>query len=324
VVEQQKKFAYTKKNIDQEIEIENEIQRELEVSRARRTNAEEEKKDRSVIYHHTRTIEQPRYVEEQNVGVYDRTATYDAINRSGGKYQHIDDSYYVEQRPERIERVVETISQPAIIQTSERRRGTSRGGGTFVNEKYRADGMASSNRRSGQGYVSVEPVRSTVREVVTHQSPHNKIRTGTFGNTGESHYESNIIREGGEVVNRGNTRYIEEEYLGDGMERNIRTGVGGTVITGGTLGGGNVRRIQSSSRYVRSPEGKAEMRSKLHEERMRSELPVQGSPRSYSSNQNLRVERTGGGGKVKTTKTKIRTTTGRRNFDDFDSEDDSD
>ena len=166
-VAQRKKFAYTKNEYDQEKEIEADIQRELEMSRVRKTEALRNKPP--VIYHHTRYIEKPRYVEEANLTPYERTATYDAVNRSTHNYQHIDDSYYLQQRPERVERVVERDYNPGVTQIDSRRSPRSRSG-TYVNPQYQADAAVSPNaasRRSGEGYVSREQVVSSSRHMST-------------------------------------------------------------------------------------------------------------------------------------------------------------
>ena len=95
-LEKVRKTRYTIRQKDQEQEIEEDIQRELARSRQIRNQQAREKKERPIVYHEARYIQQPRYVEEQNIGVYPRTATYDAINRGDSKYQqdtYIDRAY---------------------------------------------------------------------------------------------------------------------------------------------------------------------------------------------------------------------------------------
>ena len=174
---QRKKFTYQKNKIDQEREIEEEIQRELEVSRLRRTQVEQEKDKRPVIYHHTRYIEKPRYVEENPITAYDRTATYDAVNRSVHQYQNIDDSYYVQQRPERVERVIDRQYAPGVGEVDSRRTGRVTGdvtGRSYVNPNYQATGEVSNSRRTGEGYVSREPITAPARVLQVPQAEYQR------------------------------------------------------------------------------------------------------------------------------------------------------
>ena len=274
-LQQRKKYTYTKHKIDQEKEIEDEIQRELQASRVRRTDVAREKKERPVVYHHTRYIEKPRIVEEQDIGVYDRTATYDAINRGTRKYQHLDDSYYVQQRPERVERVVETVYEPPVIETAERRLPRSASRKSFVNPNYLAEDVAyQTSRRSGEGYVSREAPRTTVREVVTHQSVDRSPRvasSGRVGNRGQYRYTSgDVMRDDGRDVVYTSGQVVRE---GDRQGRKSLRGEEqvtlGTQIVDGARRQGNIEEVK----YVERAEG------------------GDNSPRSYSSNQRLQEAR---------------------------------
>lgn len=307
-LEKQKKYTYTKKKVDQEREIEDEIQRELMVSRQRRTDAAYEKKERPVVLHETRYIERPRVVEEQNIGVYDRTATYDAINRSDRQYQHIDDSYYVQQRPSRVERVVEQTYEPGVVETNERRRSVSRGRGTYVNEKYRADGLGSPARTSNIGYVSREMPRSTVREIATNQVFEGSPRV-INNRGGEERFAREVIREGGEVY-RSPNRAGSQTRGGS----NFATTGGERVVTrevSNVNPAGSSRAVRVGGTTIRE-EAKFEGRNER----------TQGSPRSYASNSNLRVDRAAEDGRRVVETTKERRVSKNRNFDSFDSEDD--
>lgn len=314
-VRQEKKFTYTKNKIDQEREIDNEIQRELELSRMRKTETVREKNERPVVYHHSRYIEKPRLVEEQNMGVYDRTATYDAINRSARQYHHIDDSYYVQQRPEKVERVVETVYTPGVTRIDERRSRSPAHAlrKSYVNPQYQADYEV--DRRSGEGYVSAEMGRSTAKHIEVPRGQVHVVRDEAVRQDGSPRMVGTTATR---VVN---SRY-GEEGVGTGLAR--RTGgyddevnvrYAGEGVSSGYAGDRNVR-VGSGGRE----EAKVQLRSETR----------QTSPRSYSSNQNLRAEAKGvnrvTGGVVdmrKGANQKQRATGGARNFDDFDSEEDS-
>jgi hypothetical protein len=148
--------TYRKKVIDQEKEIEAEIERELRNSRVRKTEIIQEKEKRPIVYHHTRYIERPRYVEEVEFNRMADTATYDAVNRSPGRYEHMRDSYYVEQqRPSRVERVVERSYEPGVRETRMTRSGNFRK--SYVAPGYDAEiEDRRILRKTGEGYVSRE------------------------------------------------------------------------------------------------------------------------------------------------------------------------
>lgn len=321
-VVQEKKFTYTKNNIDQEREIDNEIQRELERSRLRKTETAREKNERPVVYHHSRYIEKPRLVEEQNMGVYDRTATYDAINRSARQYHHIDDSYYVQQRPEKVERVVETVYTPAVTRIDERRSRSPAHAlrKSYVNPQYQADYEV--DRRSGEGYVSGEMARSTAKHIEVPRGQVHVIR-------------DEAIRQDGSprMIGTTATRVVNSRYGEEGVGTGLARRTGGyedevnVRYAGEGVNSGYARRSgeYEDDRNVRVGSGGRE------EAKIRSETR-QTSPRSYSSNQNLRAEAKGvnriTGGVVDmrkgtNLKQKQRATGGGRNFDDFDSEEDS-
>jgi hypothetical protein len=312
-VQQRKKFTYTKNEINQEREIENEIQRELNLSRVRKTETVRDRSERPVVYHHSRYIEKPRLVEEQNMGVYDRTATYDAVNRTSKKYHHVDDSYYVQQNPERIERVVETVYQPGVTRLDERR---SRSPGnalrkSYVNPQYQAeyevdDGRSGAyvgnpqyqtsyqadDRRSGEGYVSREVDRSPIRQIEVPRGQVQVIRD-------ESIRQDGSPRMVGTTATRVTTN---NRYEGDGV---------GTGLPARNM------RVQPGLRE----ETKVITRSDNRHY----------SPQSYSSNQNLRTEPVrvpdrakGGAVDMRQQINQSQKSAGRKsNFDDFDSEDDS-
>ena len=311
-MEQRKKFTYTKNVVNQEREIENEIQRELNLSRIRKTDTVRERNERPIVYHETRYIEKPRLVEEQNMGVYDRTATYDAVNRQSKKYHHIDDSYYVQQNPQRVERVVETVYQPGVVRVDERR---SRSPGhalrkSYVNPQYQAeyevdDGRSVAyvsnpqyqtsyvvdDRRSGEGYVSREVDRSPVRHI---EVPRGQVRV----------IRDEPIRQDGSprMIGTTATRVANNRYDGDG------------------LGTGFVTRNIISEPRLRE-ETKVQVRSDNRHQ----------SPQSYTSNMNLRTEparvlgrTTGGAVDMRQQINQNQRSAGRKsNFDDFDSEEDS-
>lgn len=204
---QQRKFTYQKNKINQEKEIEEEIQRELEVSRLRRTQAEQEKDKRPVIYHHTRYIEKPRYLEENPITPYDRTATYDAVNRSVHQYQNIDDSYYVQQRPERVERVTERQYAPGVAEVDTRRSARLAGditGRSYVNPNYQAAGEISNSRRTGEGYVSREPGTAPTRTLQVPQAEYQRATQGVGSGRGVS---ASPRRTGWEAEGRAQERY---------------------------------------------------------------------------------------------------------------------
>jgi hypothetical protein len=288
-LQQRKKFAYTKNEIDQEKEIEDEIQRELEISRIRRTDAAKEKAQRPVVYHHSRYIERPRYVEETNMGVYDRTATYDAVNRGSRQYQHIDDSYYMKDRPEAVTRVEERVYNPGVTEVDERRSRFTGARKSYVNPQYQAEMDAEmGHRKSGEGYVSREvnkgsprmlEVPRSERVVTTHvqQNPDGSPRmVGTSGVRGEHRYA-------------GTTADVDVGFRSEpGLREETK------VIE-------RVREERSAGRNQ--------------------------SPRSYSSNQRLNV-RTGSSGAIGTgvQKTSVvgKTSAQKRNFAGYDSEDDDD
>jgi hypothetical protein len=311
-LQQRKKFTYTKNEIDQEREIEDEIQRELNLSRIRKTDTVRDRNQRPVVYHHSRYIEKPRLVEEQNMGVYDRTATYDAVNRQSKKYAHVDDSYYVQQNPQKVERVVETVYQPGVTRLDERRSRSPAHAlrKSYVNPQYQAqnevdDGRSGAyvgsphyrtdypvdDRRSGEGYVSREVERSPVRQM---EVPRGQVQV----------VRDERIRQDGSprMVGTTATRVVNNRYDGDGV---------GTGLP------------------ARNTRG---------EPRLREETKVQArsdnrhySPQSYNSNQNLRTEparvpdrATGGVVDMRHQINQNPKSSGRKsNFDDFDSEDDS-
>lgn len=309
-VQQRKKFAYTKNEYDQEKEIEAEIQRELEVSRLRKT-----KDERPIVYHHTRYIEKPRYVEEAGIEIHNRTATYDAVNRSASKYQHIDDSYYLQQqKPERIERVVERTYAPGVIEIDSRRTGSA-SRKSRVNPLYQADMGGGNSRRTGEAYVSREQVNAPNRYLELPGSQRAQLA-------------SSIKREGDISPNRGYSEYrMESEGVrrvaGTQAVSSGRVGsgvgydVGGTRVAGGTSSGafrteGNVYEVndgygyrgeggemrvegktssgvQRSGRaseggYIEGPAIREEAKLRSSQSRERNQ-----SPKSYSSNQNLRT-----------------------------------
>jgi hypothetical protein len=291
-VQQRKKYTYTKNEIDQEREIENEIQRELNLSRVRKTDTVRDRNERPVVYHHSRYIEKPRLVEEQNMGVYDRTATYDAVNRTSKKYHHVDDSYYVQQNPEKIERVVETVYQPGVTRLDERRSRspTSALRKSYVNPQYQAQNEVD-NRRSGEGYVSREVNRSPIRQI---EVPRNQVQV----------IRDEPIRQDGSprMVGTTATRVANNRYDGDGV---------GTGLPGRNM------RVQPGLREETKVQARSDNRHY--------------SPQSYSSNQNLRTEPVRVPDRAREGAVDMRQqinpsqkSAGRKsNFDDFDSEDDS-
>jgi hypothetical protein len=313
-VQPRKKYTYTKNEIDQEREIENEIQRELNLSRVRKTDTIRDKNSRPIVYHQTRYIEKPRYVEEQNIGVYDRTATYDAVNRSPKKYQHVDDSYYVQQNSEKVERVVETVYQPGVTRLDERRSRSPAHAlrKSYVNPQYQAENEVNSgrsgayignpnyqteypvdDRRSGEGYVSREVVRSPVRHIEVPRGQPQVIRDEPIRQDGSPRMVGTTATR----VAVANNRYIEDG-VGTGLPaRNMRVEPGLREET--------KHQARSDNRHY--------------------------SPQSYSSNQNLRTEPIRVPDRVKGSAVDMRqqinqnkrSTGGKGNFDDFDSEDDS-
>ena len=92
-----------KQKIDQEKEIKDEIQRELERSRIRRTESRAEKEKRNVITHHPRYVESTREHEKDFIDPFYRGATYDVVNRNLNQYPEVDDSYIIQNKPERVE-----------------------------------------------------------------------------------------------------------------------------------------------------------------------------------------------------------------------------
>ena len=231
-----KKFAYQKHEYDQEREIEEEIQRELEMSRMRKTQVQEEKSQRPVIYHHTRYVEKPRYLEERDVKSVERTATYDAVNRSGSKYQNINDSYYIEQRPSRVERVVERTYNPGVRQSRSTNMRKS-----YVNPMYQTEGEVNqASRVTSGGYVSkemghVSPRRLEVpyaREV--QQERVSSRAKGRFYDENAPHIDIEADMGSGRRSNRKSGRVIEESYFN---ERQGRSGAGDTFGAGGAGAG---------------------------------------------------------------------------------------
>ncbi|CAI2375735.1 unnamed protein product [Moneuplotes crassus] len=283
-----------------EKEIEEDIKKELEISRNRRSIRE----DKPVVVHETRYIERPRLVEEKNIGVYDRTATYDTINRVDRNYQHIDDAHYGQQRPSG--RIIERIYEPETVEVVERRsvsRGRPQSTGrrsTYVNEKYKADYVTSPNRLSNMGYVNREVPREVVRQTITRDEDYER-EPRAIGTTQEERFARDVIREGEDVYRSS--------------KRNTRQ----RVSRGREASGGN----QLVSREVVSP--KASNYDREDRRGYRKAEKDRESPRSFTSNSNLRKDAAG----VK----RADSSSGRnvqkdlnykkkRNFDQFDSEED--
>lgn len=286
-IDRQKKYTYTKRKVDQEQEIENEIERELRVSRSRRTLAAQEKRDRPVVQHETRYIERPRIIREENIGLSNKHATYDVVEKDDHQYKNFDDSYYVQQRPSRVERVVERTYNTGVVNPDDRRRSASRGRSTYVNERYRADGLGSPPRTGSMGYVSRELPRETVKEVITHQQ-HYEGSPRIVGTTGgEERYAREIIHEGDEVYRSEQRRISQERSRGRGTSGEHR------IIS---------RDIDDDERRIN-----------------RRNDQLQASPRSYTSNTHLRRDNANDRDMNLQRNRDYRK---NRNFDNFDSEED--
>lgn len=172
-------------------------------------------------------------MEEANLTPYNRTATYDAVNRSTHNYQHIDDSYYIQQRPDRVERVVERDFNPGVTQIDSRRSPRHRQG-TYVNPQYQADAAVSPNaaiRRSGEGYVSRERLASSSRHMSTaggaqgHQPMSFGVQheMGGSGRRSGREVEEQFFREGS-AVKEGHVAREERKHTDGGKVTYERTG----------------------------------------------------------------------------------------------------
>jgi hypothetical protein len=142
-----------KQKIDQEKEIEDEIQKELERSRVRRTESKADKEKRNVITHHPRYIESTREREKEVIDPYYRGATYDVVNRNINQYPEVDDSYVIQTKPERVERFAERNYNPPVSDADTRVQARSPLRKSAVNPQYRDEyNVAPGESRVGSGY----------------------------------------------------------------------------------------------------------------------------------------------------------------------------
>jgi hypothetical protein len=130
-------FVVQKQKVDQEKEIENEIQRELERSRIRRTESKADKEKRNVITHHPRYVESTREHEKDFIDPYYRGATYDVVNRNINQYPEVDDSYIIQNKPERVERYTERNFNPGVTELDIRTKPRSPLRKSTVNPQYK-------------------------------------------------------------------------------------------------------------------------------------------------------------------------------------------
>jgi len=142
-----------KQKVDQEKEIEDEIQRELERSRIRRTESKADKEKRNVITHHPRYVESTREHDKEYIDPYYRGATYDVVNRNINQYPEVDDSYIIQSKPERVERFTERNFNPGVAEVDTRAKARSPLRKSTVNPQYRDEyNVAAGDSRVGPGY----------------------------------------------------------------------------------------------------------------------------------------------------------------------------
>lgn len=142
-----------KQKIDQEKEIEDEIQRELERSRIRRTESKADKEKRNIITHHPRYVESTREPEKEYIDPYYRGATYDVVNRNINQYPEVDDSYVIQTKPERVERFTERNFNPGVAEVDARAQVRSPIRKSTVNPQYRDQyNVAVGDNRAGTAY----------------------------------------------------------------------------------------------------------------------------------------------------------------------------
>ena len=160
--------------------------------------------------------------------------------------------------------MVERTYNPGVVETNERRISRSGSRKSIVNPNYLADDVIyETNRRSGEGYVSREAPRTTVREVITQQNVGGSPRMQTSGRSQYRYTSGDAMREE-RIEGRKSGREIEEQFFREGTEA-------------AGIGGGSSGAHREEVKYSERVEGAGH------------------SPRSYSSNQRLRHESKGSG-----------------------------
>lgn len=209
-----------KQKIDQEKEIEDEIQRELERSRVRRTESKADKEKRNVISHHPRYIESSREREKEIIDPYYRGATYDVVNRNINQYPEVDDSYVIQSKPERVERFTERNYNPGVSEVDTRAQVRSPTRKSTVNPQYRDEyNVAAGESRVGSGYRS---------DGAGYGSSRNAARATSGGGYPDRGYIEGGYQDGGKVVggNAGGNLgrgYASTAYPGGGQRVNTGT-----------------------------------------------------------------------------------------------------
>ena len=90
-----------------------------------------------MITHHPRYVESTREHEKDFIDPYYRGATNDVINRNLNQYPEVDDSYIIQNKPERVERFTERNYNPGVTEIDTRTQARSPLRKSSVNPQYR-------------------------------------------------------------------------------------------------------------------------------------------------------------------------------------------